>query len=112
VINYKIIIVFFAAMLGIWKAVPIGILLKSPPVLVCITTVFGASISASGVFFFGYRFKDAIQKRMNYKRMVKKQQRGKRLLDHYGVIGLGIFGTLIPVSSSRMSVKRYSSGLA
>jgi membrane protein DedA with SNARE-associated domain len=92
---YKLIIVFFVAMLGIWKAVPIGILLHAPPVLVCIFTVAGASVSAAGLFFFGYRFKEVLQRRMSYKRMEKKQERGKRLLDHYGVIGLGIFGTIL-----------------
>ena len=92
---YKLVIIYVVAMAGFVKAVPMGFALQAPPLLIGVMTLMGGFTSVIFLFFFGYRFKEIIQRGMGRKGLDKKRRRGTELLEKYGVAGLGIFGTLL-----------------
>jgi hypothetical protein len=91
---YKLAIVFLIGMTGIWKAVPAGFLLKAPPLLVFFMTAFGAATSVTVLCVLGNRIKIWLMHK-NGRRIERKMNKGGILLKKYGVVGLGIFGTVI-----------------
>lgn len=92
---YTYILIFFTGMLGIWKAVPLGIILKANPVMIWLLTSAGASASIVILYFFGNRIRGYIQKRRAGKGKNKKETRAKKILDKYGAPGLGLIGCLV-----------------
>jgi membrane protein YqaA with SNARE-associated domain len=81
-------------MVGIYKAVPAGFLLKASPILICFMTALGASTSVILIYFFGNWIKIRILEKGNQNRLNKKKSRAKVLFERYGIIGLAILGTV------------------
>jgi len=94
-IDYPLIIIFFTAMLGIWKAIPLGLAFNANPILIWLTTVAGASFSVFVLYFFGKQIREYIIKKRENKTNKGKEARAKQLLDKYGMFGLGFIGTFL-----------------
>ena len=94
-LSFDIIIVFFVGITGMWKAIPLGFLLKVPPSYIFIMTAFGSIIGVLILFFFGNKIRNYIINRNLEKGDSKKEKTAIKILDKYGLIGLGSFGTLI-----------------
>jgi membrane protein DedA with SNARE-associated domain len=90
----KLIIIFLIGMAGIYKAVPAGVLLKIPPILIYLMTVLGAVTTVLLIYIFGNRIRARILQKDNRKRLNKKKSRAKVMFDKYGVIGLALFGII------------------
>jgi uncharacterized membrane protein len=90
---YKLAVIFLIGMIGIWKAVPTGFLLKTPPLLVYIMTASGAATSVTLLCLLGNWIKLRFM-RKNRRLFRRKMGRGGELLQKYGVVGLAIFGTI------------------
>ena len=91
----KFLVVYLVGFTGIWKAIPVGFILRTPPFWIGALTVLGASTAVTLLYGFGKRVKVWVIGRIKSGHMTKKRNRAKRLSDHYGAIGFGLFGTLI-----------------
>ncbi len=82
-------------MLGIWKAVPLGLLLKTHPVFIFLMTSMGALAGVLILFFFGGRIRNFVLRRRANKHKNAKENRAAKLFEKYGAAGLGFLGCLI-----------------
>ncbi len=88
-------LVFLTAITGVWKAVPLGLIIGLHPVIIFLMTASGAILSVFILYFFGNKLKRWIFKSGNYSESSKKGMRIRKILDKYGPVGLGIIGTLL-----------------
>lgn len=88
-------LVLLTAITGVWKAVPLGLLLNLQPVVIFFMTASGATISVIILYFFGNRVKRWIYKSGTQPESSKKGTRVRNILNKYGPAGLGIIGTLV-----------------
>ena len=89
------ILVLLTAITGIWKAVPLGLVLNLHPVVIFLMSASGSIISVLILYFFGNKIKRWIMKSGDNPESSKKGKRIRNILNKYGPAGLGIFGTLI-----------------
>jgi membrane protein DedA with SNARE-associated domain len=89
------ILVLLTAITGIWKAVPLGLIIKLHPAIIFLMTASGATISVFILYFFGNKVKRYLLKPESQSANSKKGKRIKKILNKYGPAGLGIIGTLI-----------------
>jgi membrane protein DedA with SNARE-associated domain len=94
-IVYPLIIVFLTGMLGIWKAVPVGLAFNLHPVFIWLLTSAGASCAVFILYFFGKQIRAYILRKRGHLKHRRKEVRATKLLEKYGVFGLGFFGTLL-----------------
>lgn len=88
-------LVFLTAITGVWKAVPLGLIIGLHPVIIFLMTASGAILSVFILYFFGNKLKSWIFKSGNYSESSKKGKRIRKIMDKYGPAGLGIIGTLL-----------------
>ncbi len=94
-LSLDIITVFLVGITGMWKAIPLGFLLKVSPSYIFIMTALGSIVGVLVLFFFGNKIRNYIINRKLKAGNSKKGKRALKLFDKYGLIGLGFFGTLI-----------------
>ena len=82
-------------MLGIWKAVPLGLLLKAHPVFIFLMTSLGAVAGVLILFFFGGKIRNFVLRRRRNKHKNAKENRAALLFEKFGAAGLGFLGCLI-----------------
>lgn len=92
---YKSLLVLLTAATGIWKAVPVGLVLKLHPGLIFLMTSLGGIISVLVLYFSGNKLKSMIFKNPERSEKSKKVKRIRYILEKYGPAGLGLIGTLI-----------------
>lgn len=92
---YKALLIFIAALTGIWKAVPIGFILKAHPTVIFFATASGGLLSVLGLYFSGNKIKKLILGKNPNTSQSKKALRIKRIFNKFGTPGLGILGTLL-----------------
>jgi membrane protein DedA with SNARE-associated domain len=97
-------IIFLIAILGIWKSIPLGFILNIDPLWTGIMTVLGALGGIVVLFFLGGTTKRFVLKRLERKGFRRKEQKMNRLMERYGIIGLGIFGTLVMGPNATMAI--------
>jgi len=88
------IIIYFAGLMGIWKGVPIGMMLNTSPLIVGFMTLSGSCTTALILYLLGDWVKKYVEKRPGWAKMKKKQMKVERLMKKYGIIGLGMIGTI------------------
>jgi membrane protein DedA with SNARE-associated domain len=89
-------IVFLLGIAGIWKAIPVGFILKLDPFLIFISTSIGALVGVLIIYFLGTKVKSYMVRRMNRKeRLKKKSKKVHNLIDRYGTAGTGLIGPLV-----------------
>lgn len=91
---YSYLSIFLTGMLGIWKAVPLGLALQCSLQSIIIFTSLGALLSIVIIYFLGSKIKQWVETRMTHKRE-KRKIHLNRLFDKYGIVGMGILGTLL-----------------
>lgn len=89
------VLIFLMGMLGIWKAIPLGLLLKAHPVSVFLLTALGASVAVLILFFFGNKIRAYIIRKRAGKEKRNKENRVAKLFEKYGAAGLGFLGCLL-----------------
>jgi len=92
---YPYLIVFIAGMTGIWKAVPVGVAFKMGPLGIWLSTSGGAALAVLILYFFGKKIREYIVRKRKNTKNKKKEARASKLLEKYGVFGLGFLGTLL-----------------
>ena len=86
--------IYVTAMIGITKAVPVGIVLRVPPHYVFLMTVLGAYTSAVAIYLGHGWVATLLARHPDGDRMSKRRQRIFMLVSRYGVAGMGLLGTV------------------
>lgn len=89
------VLIFLMGMLGIWKAIPLGLLLKAHPVSIFLLTALGASAAVLILFFFGNKIRDYVLIKREQKHKSNKKNPASKLFQKYGAAGLGLLGCLL-----------------
>ena len=92
---YKALLILITALTGIWKAVPLGYILKAHPMVIFLATSIGGMISVLVLYFSGNKIKNLILGKNAAQNKSKKALRIKRVFNKFGSPGLGILGTLL-----------------
>jgi membrane protein YqaA with SNARE-associated domain len=91
---HNLVIIYLTGMLGIWKAIPVGIILNASPLSICLMTILGASTTVVVIYLFGGWVRQFVLSKLNKNKLNKTKTKTNKLLARYGVIGLGLFGTM------------------
>lgn len=97
----RIISIFLVGITGIWKAIPVGIALKSHPLEIATFTALGSITTVYILYYFGENVKKWVMKKWSKEKLEKKKGNFTKIMDKYGVIGLGIIcpGPFGPITS-------------
>jgi membrane protein YqaA with SNARE-associated domain len=98
---------------GIWKAIPVGIALKSHPLEIASFTALGSITTVYILYYFGESVKKWVAKKWSKEKLEKKKGSFNMIMDKYGVIGLGIicpgpFGPITSIIVGLLVVKQTS----
>lgn len=88
-------IVFGLGVTGMWKALPVGFILKVHPLAIGVLTLAGAIIDVFIMYHFGLTIEKLILRFTSEEKVKKKENQGRELLKKYGCPGLGLIGTLL-----------------
>lgn len=83
------------AFLSLWGSVPVGLALSLSPVLIALAAAVGYTVGAGIILFLGEPVRKWFYARMGHRLPTDPNSRTRRLLDKYGVVGLGL---LAPVT--------------
>ena len=92
---HNLFIIYLTGMLGIQKAIPVGIILNTPPPSICLMTILGASTMVIVIYMLGSQVRQFVFKKINKNRLNKKKMKTNRIVSKFGIIGLGLLGTVI-----------------
>lgn len=92
---YSLLLIFTTGLLGIWKAVPLGILLNVHPVFIFSMSALGSIVGVLILFFFGNKIRDYILHKRAGNNKSSKKNRATKLFEQYGAAGLGFLGCLL-----------------
>ena len=86
---------------GIWKAIPVGMALKSHPKEIAIFTALGSITTVFILYYFGESVKRWALKNWSKDKLERKKGKFSNILNKYGVISLGIVspGLFGPITS-------------
>lgn len=88
-------IVFSIGILGIWKSIPVGLVMGMNPLWICLMTIMGATLGIFIIYLLGTNIKKYLKKWMKESSIERKENRLIFLFNKYGIHGLGLIGTLI-----------------
>jgi membrane protein YqaA with SNARE-associated domain len=91
---HDLVVIYLSGMTGIWKAIPIGIVLKTPPLSIYLMTVLGASTAVVLIYLFDGWVRQFVQRKMKRDKLMRKKIKMDKLVSKFGVIGIGLLGTL------------------
>jgi len=85
----KLLSVFGFAMIGLWEGVPLGFVLRLPPLLIAGTSALGSTVATLAVMLLGERIQARLAGRRK-KAADQKERLIERVWRRYGIIGLGL----------------------
>lgn len=86
----KLATVLMIGMLGIWKSIPVGFILKVHPLWIASLSAAGSILTVSLIFFSGEKVKERILKFYKKENLERRKSRIRNLVKKYGLPGLGI----------------------
>lgn len=86
----RVIAIYVIGITGIWKAIPVGILLKSHPIEIAILTALSSITTVLFLFYFGEHVKRWVLRNWSKDKLDKKKGRFTGIVDKYGIVGLGL----------------------
>lgn len=92
---YDALFIFLMAILGIWKAIPLGLFLKAEAVTIFSMTALGGITGVLILFFFGDLLKKIRDRKRRGQGSGRQWSTARRLFERYGAPGLGILGSLV-----------------
>ena len=109
----RIISIYLVGIAGIWKAIPVGIALKSHPIEIATFTALGSITTVYVLYYFGENVKRWVLRRWSKYKLERKKGKFTRIIDRYGVVGLGIispglFGPIASIIVGLLVVKQTS----
>jgi membrane protein DedA with SNARE-associated domain len=102
----QIITIYIAGITGLYKGVPVGFAFQASPVLIALFTALGSVTIVLAIFFAGDQLKNRIIERFGKKKMEKKSGLFTRIMEKYGLVGLGIIapGFIGPIGAIIMGL--------
>ena len=97
-------IVFLIGILGIWKSIPVGLVMKLDPFWICSATIMGATVGILIIFLLGTRVRKYLERWIKESSLIRKENRLIRLFNKYGIHGLGVLGTLVMGPNMTMAI--------
>lgn len=85
--------VFLTGMLGIWKAIPVGIAFGLTMVETAVLTSSGSISSAFILFVYGKKIKSFLLKKYSKDKLKKQKKKALKLTERFGLTGLALIGT-------------------
>lgn len=82
--------IYLVGITGIWKAIPVGIALKSTLLETAIFTALGSITTVYLLYYFGETVKRWVLKKWDKNKLERKKGKFSTIMDKYGVAGLGI----------------------
>ena len=97
----RIISIYLVGITGIWKAIPVGIALKSHPLEIGTFTALGSITTVYVLYYFGENVKKWVLKRWSKDKLERRKGKFTRIMDKYGLVGIGIIcpGPFGPITS-------------
>ena len=97
----RIFSIYLVGITGIWKAIPVGIALKSHPLEIGTFTALGSITTVYILYYFGEKVKGWVTRKWSKDKLESKKGKFTVILDKYGVIGVGIItpGPFGPITS-------------
>ncbi|MFO8233815.1 MAG: hypothetical protein R6U04_00225 [Bacteroidales bacterium] len=89
----QILLIYLAGISGLYKAVPLGFAIGASPYITAVFAALGSLTAVFVLFFSGTALKAWILRIYGKKKIAKTKSRFTRIMDRYGVIGLGLFAT-------------------
>mgnify|MGYP001333961485 CR=1 FL=1 len=89
-IFYRASIIYLVGILGIWKAIPVGIMLKAHPLETAILTSLGSITTVYFLYYIGEKAKYWVMKKWSKEKLEQTTARFSRISHKYGVAGLGL----------------------
>ena len=98
---FRMISIYLVGIAGIWKAIPVGIALKSHPFETATLTALGSITTVIGLYYSGEPVKRWVMRKWSKEKLENKKGRFSQIMDKYGVVGLGIIcpGLFGPIST-------------
>lgn len=90
----KVLSIFALAFFYFWPAIPAGLALGLPPVVVIITTSLSYACGAAVVTLLGERVREWVMQRLERKADANPDSLIRRIWEKYGLIGLGLFAPM------------------
>jgi len=109
----RIFTIYIVGITGIWKAIPVGIALKSHPLEIATFTALGSITTVYILYYFGERVKRWVMKRWSKEKLESRKGKFTKIMDKYGIIGVGIispgpFGPITSIIVGLLIVKQTS----
>ena len=109
----RMVSIYLVGITGIWKAIPVGIALKSHPVEIASFTALGSITTVYILYYFGESVKRWVSRKWSKEKLEKKKGRFTKIMDKYGIIGIGIicpgpFGPITSIIVGLLVVKQTS----
>lgn len=97
----RVFTIFLAGMAGIWKGIPVGMILKSHPLSIAALTAIGSITTVLILYYFGEFVKQWVLKKWSKEKLERRKRKFSNIMDKYGIIGLGIIcpGIFGPITS-------------
>jgi membrane protein DedA with SNARE-associated domain len=86
----RIVSIYLVGITGIWKSIPLGIMLESHPLEIAILTSLGSITAVFILFFLGDYVKVRTLKKWNPEKLEKRTNSFSKIMDKYGTAGIGI----------------------
>jgi uncharacterized membrane protein len=105
--------IYLVGITGIWKAIPVGIALKSSLYETACFTALGSITTVIILYYFGEPVKQWAIKKWGKDKMDKRKGKFSAIMDKYGVVGLGLltpgpFGPITTIIVGLLIVKNTS----
>ena len=84
--------IFIAGITGIWKGIPVGFALHAHPFAIAGFTALGSTAVVLFLVLSGDKVKNWIMNRYSDQKMTRSREKFSRIMDKYGVAGIGLIG--------------------
>mgnify|MGYP006303117303 CR=1 FL=1 len=98
--------IYLAGITGIYKGIPVGFALHAHPVLTAAFTALGSITIVLVILLSGQPLKKWVVRQYGHHRLEKKKGKFIRMMDRYGVAGLGLVasGLIGPILSTILGI--------
>jgi membrane protein YqaA with SNARE-associated domain len=112
-ILFRIVSIYLVGITGIWKAIPVGMALRSHPVETASFTALGSITAVVMLYYFGEYVKRWVQKKWSREKIENRKGKLSAIMNKYGTAGLGIicpglFGPITTIVVGLLIVKQTS----
>jgi len=106
----KILATALAGATGIYKGIPVGFAMGLPTIVVALATSAGAMLMVLILYYSGSKLKNILLNKV--KKNTRKQTKFRRLMQKYGIPGLGIIGagTIGPIPTVLLGIATKQTG--